>query len=56
MAANLVNAKQPRPTVPGYVGLSEAIGTAITKVLQGQGEPSRRSTRPPSSRDQALGG
>ena len=34
-----VNAKHARPTVPGYVGLSEAIGNAISEVLQGQGDP-----------------
>lgn len=39
MAANSVNAVNARPTVTGYVGLSEAIGTAISQVLQGQGTP-----------------
>ena len=39
MAANNANATQARPTVPGYVGLSEAIANAISEVLQGQGEP-----------------
>lgn len=39
MAGNLANAKNTRPTVPGYVGLSEAIAKAISQVLQGQGEP-----------------
>jgi len=39
MAANSANATIPRPTVPGYVNLSEAIGTAISRVLQGQAEP-----------------
>ncbi|MBG6237722.1 multiple sugar transport system substrate-binding protein [Mycetocola sp. CAN_C7] len=39
MAANNANAKQARPTVSGYVGLSEAIANAIAEVLQGQGEP-----------------
>ena len=39
MAANSENATIPRPTVPGYVNLSEAIGTAISQVLQGQAEP-----------------
>ena len=37
MAANNANAKLARPTVAGYVGLSEAIGSAISNVLQGQG-------------------
>lgn len=35
MVANFVNATQARPTVAGYVGLSEAIGKAISKVMQG---------------------
>ncbi|MDA4893800.1 ABC transporter substrate-binding protein [Streptomyces sp. MS2A] len=39
MAANSANATIPRPTVPGYVKLSEAVGTAISQVLQGQAEP-----------------
>jgi multiple sugar transport system substrate-binding protein len=37
MAENNANAEQARPTVSGYVGLSEAIGAAISQVLQGQG-------------------
>ncbi len=39
MAANGVNATITRPTVSGYVSVSEAIGTAISRVLQGEGEP-----------------
>jgi multiple sugar transport system substrate-binding protein len=39
MEANAVNAKQARPTVPGYNGLSVAIGKSISQVLQGQGTP-----------------
>jgi multiple sugar transport system substrate-binding protein len=39
MAANSANAKQARPTVEGYVGLSESIAEAISEVLQGKGEP-----------------
>lgn len=39
MAENTANATIPRPTVSGYVQLSEAIGTAISQVLQGQAEP-----------------
>lgn len=42
MAANGANATQPRPTVAGYVKLSEAVGTAISEVLQGQGDPAER--------------
>jgi multiple sugar transport system substrate-binding protein len=32
---NLANAKQPRPTVSGYVEMSRYVGQAISKVLQG---------------------
>jgi multiple sugar transport system substrate-binding protein len=32
---NLQNAKQPRPTVPGYTEMSKFVGEAISKVLQG---------------------
>jgi len=39
MAENGDNAKQARPTVSGYNGLSEAIGSAISHVLQGDGDP-----------------
>lgn len=39
MAANGDNAKQARPTVNGYNGLSIAIGDAISHVLQGDGDP-----------------
>jgi len=39
MAQNGDNAKQARPTVSGYNGLSEAIGSAISHVLQGDGDP-----------------
>jgi multiple sugar transport system substrate-binding protein len=38
MAANAENAVQARPTVPGYVGLSEAIANGIAEVLQGKGD------------------
>ena len=44
MAENSNNATIPRPTVAGYVNLSEAIGTAISQVLQGQGEPAQALT------------
>ncbi|MFF0267722.1 extracellular solute-binding protein [Kribbella sp. NPDC004536] len=39
MAANGANAKKVRPTVSGYVGLSQAIGAAISEVLQGRADP-----------------
>jgi multiple sugar transport system substrate-binding protein len=42
MADNAVNAKQARPTVAGYNALSEAIGSAISKVLQNDGDPAEQ--------------
>ncbi|MFI6324438.1 ABC transporter substrate-binding protein [Nonomuraea sp. NPDC050556] len=36
---NLGNAKQPRPTVPGYVELSQYVGEAISQVMQGAADP-----------------
>ena len=36
---NLANAKQARPTLPGYDELSHNVGDAIAKVLQGQAQP-----------------
>ncbi len=39
MAANSANAVNARPTVSGYVGLSESIADAISEVLQGEGDP-----------------
>jgi multiple sugar transport system substrate-binding protein len=37
--ANLANAIQPRPTVPGYVGLSSAVADAIDKALVAGDDP-----------------
>ncbi|HEU4849958.1 MAG TPA: ABC transporter substrate-binding protein [Terrimesophilobacter sp.] len=54
MAANAENAKQARPTVPGYVGLSEAIGQAISEVLQGQGDPADALKKAADEADKAL--
>lgn len=54
MAANAVNAKQPRPTSPGYVGLSEAIGKGISRVLQGEGDPATTLADAAKQADQAL--
>lgn len=54
MAGNAENAKQARPTVPGYVGLSEAIGQAISEVLQGQGTPADALKKAAEKADQAL--
>ena len=36
---NLANAVTPRPTVVGYTGMSRAVGTAISRVLQGVAQP-----------------
>ncbi|NUR93287.1 MAG: ABC transporter substrate-binding protein [Nonomuraea sp.] len=36
---NLANARQPRPTVPGYVELSQYVGEAISQVMQGAADP-----------------
>lgn len=54
MAENMANAQQPRPTIPGYVGLSEAIGSAISDVLQGQGEPESALEEAATKADKAL--
>ncbi|WP_035856437.1 ABC transporter substrate-binding protein [Cryptosporangium arvum] len=54
MAANGVNAKKVRPTVPGYVGLSEAIGEAIAEVLQGRGSPQTALEKAADKADSAL--
>jgi multiple sugar transport system substrate-binding protein len=54
MAANGENAKQARPTVPGYTGLSEAIGQAISNVLQGQGDPKQALEDAAKTADDAL--
>jgi multiple sugar transport system substrate-binding protein len=54
MAANLANAKQSRPTVPGYVGLSTAIAKAIASVLQGEGTPADALKAAAETSDKAL--
>jgi multiple sugar transport system substrate-binding protein len=54
MAANNANATTPRPTVPGYVGLSEAIANAISQVLQGQGTPADALAAAQEKANQAL--
>lgn len=54
MAANSANAVNARPTVPGYVGLSEAIGSAISEVLQGQGDPREALEEAATQADEAL--
>jgi multiple sugar transport system substrate-binding protein len=54
MADNAVNAKQARPTVPGYTGLSEAIGKSISQVLQGKGTPAEALADATKDADDAL--
>ncbi|MDM7856007.1 ABC transporter substrate-binding protein [Cellulomonas alba] len=54
MAANSANATTARPTVPGYVGLSEAIGTAISQVLQGKGDPAEALQKAQTDANTAL--
>ena len=56
MAANSANAINSRPTVTGYVGLSEAIANAISKVLQGQGDPKEALEDAAKAADEALAG
>jgi len=56
MAANMVNSKHARPTVKGYVKLSEAIGSAISQVMQGQGEPADALKEAAATATQGLGG
>lgn len=54
MQANSANAKQTRPTVPGYNGLSEAFGDAVAHVLQGEGDPKTALRRASVAADKAL--
>ncbi|WP_432543303.1 ABC transporter substrate-binding protein [Kineococcus sp. SYSU DK002] len=54
MQANAANAKQSRPTVPGYNGLSEAVGAAVARVLQGQGAPGPALAEATVAADKAL--
>jgi multiple sugar transport system substrate-binding protein len=56
MAANAVNTLHARPTVQGYVGISEAIGTAISQVLQGQGDPATALRDAAAQADQQIAG
>jgi multiple sugar transport system substrate-binding protein len=54
MAANAENAVQARPTVPGYVGLSESIANAIAEVLQGKGNAETALKKAADEADEAL--
>lgn len=55
MAENAENTKHARPTVQGYVAVSEAIATAISQVLQGQGDPATALQDAAAQADQRLG-
>lgn len=51
---NSVNAEQARPTVPGYNGLSEAVGDAVAHVMQGDGDPATALREATTAADKAL--
>ncbi len=51
---NLANAKQPRPTVNGYVEMSRNVGEAIAKVLQGAASPKEALDRAAKQSEDAL--
>ncbi len=52
--ANAANARTSRPTVPGYTGLSEAVGNAVAHVLQGEGSPRTALQDAAEAADRAL--
>lgn len=54
IAENGANAVTPRPTVAGYNKLSEAIGGAISAVLQGKGDPREALEAAAAKADEAL--
>ena len=54
MADNAVNAVHARPTISGYVAVSEAVGKAVSQVLQGQGEPEEALKSAADEADAAL--
>ncbi len=56
IAENSVNAITARPTVAGYVGLSESIANAISSVLQGQGDPKSALDKAKQQSDEFLAG
>lgn len=53
-AQNLENATTARPTVPGYVGLSTAVGKAISTVLQGKADAGEALQKAAAEADEAL--
>ncbi len=54
MAANSANATTARPTVAGYVGLSAAVGDAVSQVLQGKGTAASALKEAATKADKAL--
>jgi multiple sugar transport system substrate-binding protein len=52
--ANSANVKQTRPTTKGYAALSVAIGSSISAVLQGEGEPKAALDEAAKTADAAL--
>ena len=50
------NGRKARPTVPGYVGLSKAVGDAISKVLQGASSSQDALKAAAKKADDALAG
>jgi multiple sugar transport system substrate-binding protein len=52
--ANLANAKQPRPTVPGYVDLSNAFADAVGKALVAGDDPQQVLDEAASEANQGL--
>ncbi|MGG5261007.1 ABC transporter substrate-binding protein [Phycicoccus avicenniae] len=54
LATNLENAKNKRPTVEGYVGLSAAYGKAVARLLQGEGEVKSALDEAAKAADRAL--
>ena len=54
LADNAVNAVHARPTISGYVAVSEAVGKAVSQVLQGQGEPEEALKSAADEADAAL--
>lgn len=54
MAANSANATTARPIVAGYVGLSAAVGDAVSQVLQGKGTAASALAAAAAKADKAL--
>lgn len=54
MVANFANATKARPTVPGYVGLSQAVGKAISEALQGASTSQAALATAAKTADEAL--